>query len=106
MGGEPFFLKESSCQLNNMISGRNELPSKKRRNNFHSIDHEVSPNIVIENDTQTEMIWVSFMDNNIEKKRILIVDDQLFNINALTIMLRCFTNIDPENVCDTAMDGK
>ena len=38
-------------------------------------------------------------------KRILIVDDQLFNINALIIMLRCFTTIKPEEVCDTAMDG-
>ena len=40
-----------------------------------------------------------------QSKRILIVDDELFNINALMIMLRCFTSINPEEVCDTAMDG-
>ena len=35
----------------------------------------------------------------------MIVDDEIFNINALMIMLRCFTSINPDEVCDIAMDG-
>ena len=40
-----------------------------------------------------------------DKNGILIVDDEIFNINALMIMLRCFTSINPDEFCDIAMDG-
>jgi PleD family two-component response regulator len=33
---------------------------------------------------------------NEEEKKILLVDDELFNINALKIILRCFTKINPD----------
>ena len=38
--------------------------------------------------------------------RILIVDDEQFNIDALKIILRYHCNIDSESVCDSAFDGK
>jgi CheY-like chemotaxis protein len=36
----------------------------------------------------------------------LLVDDELFNINALKIILRCFTTINPETDCEIALNGK
>jgi PleD family two-component response regulator len=45
------------------------------------------------------------MENKKDKK-ILLVDDELFNINALKIILRCFTKINPETDCEVARNGK
>jgi len=42
-------------------------------------------------------------DNKIKKPRILIVDDQLFNINALKIILNHGINIDTETLCHKAL---
>ena len=39
-------------------------------------------------------------------KKILIVDDQIFNINALMIILQHSVKIDSEAICDTAISGK
>ena len=39
-------------------------------------------------------------------RRILIMDDQMFNIYALKIMLRCFTIIEPDDVSDIALNGQ
>ena len=45
--------------------------------------------------------------NNIPpNKKILIVDDQLFNINALIIVLEYKIKIDAQNLCDKATSGK
>jgi CheY-like chemotaxis protein len=46
------------------------------------------------------------IDNPDLGKKILLVDDELFNINALKIILRCFTAIDPEKDCDVAYNGQ
>ena len=40
------------------------------------------------------------------KKKILLVDDEHFNIKALKIILKCFTDIDPEIQCDVANNGR
>jgi PleD family two-component response regulator len=41
-----------------------------------------------------------------EQKRILIVDDQIFNINALLIILEHSVKIDCQSICDKATNGK
>ena len=41
-----------------------------------------------------------------EKKKILIVDDQIFNINALLIILEHSVKIDCQLICDKATNGK
>ena len=38
--------------------------------------------------------------------RILVVDDEQFNIDALKIILRYHCNIDADEICDSAFDGK
>ena len=38
-------------------------------------------------------------------KKILIVDDQSFNIDALKIILKYKIGIEPEIFCDQACDG-
>ena len=40
------------------------------------------------------------------KKRILLVDDEHFNIKAMKIILQCFTSVDPELVCDIVYNGR
>ena len=44
-------------------------------------------------------------DNEIKNPYILIVDDQLFNINALIIMLNHGVKIDTDNLCNKALSG-
>ena len=41
-----------------------------------------------------------------KKKKILIVDDQIFNINALFIILQHSVKIDTTALCDRAISGK
>ena len=41
----------------------------------------------------------------IKKSKILIVDDEQFNINALLIILQYQVNIDSYNMCDQAKSG-
>jgi CheY-like chemotaxis protein len=43
---------------------------------------------------------------NIVKRRILIVDDEVFNIQAIKIIMKYFIKLDPELVCDTAQNGE
>ena len=38
--------------------------------------------------------------------RILIVDDEQFNIDALKIILKYHCNIATDEICDSAFDGK
>ena len=38
-------------------------------------------------------------------KKILVVDDQSFNINAVTNILKSYFNIDPSQYCDYAFNG-
>ena len=38
--------------------------------------------------------------------RVLIVDDENYNIEALKIILKYHCNIDSETICDKAFDGK
>ena len=38
-------------------------------------------------------------------RKILLVDDENFNIRALKVILKSFTGIDPEEVCDVARNG-
>jgi len=40
------------------------------------------------------------------QKRILIVDDQQFNIEAIIIILKYGLGIDAENICDYCFNGK
>jgi len=39
-------------------------------------------------------------------KRILIVDDQIFNINALELILKYKLNLNTDELCQTAKGGK
>ena len=41
-----------------------------------------------------------------DRPKILIVDDQLFNINALIVILECGVKLDSRNLCDKASSGK
>ena len=48
-------------------------------------------------------------DIQLFKKRslkILIVDDEQYNIDALKIILKYHCNVDSDSICDTAFDGK
>ena len=40
-----------------------------------------------------------------QRRKILIVDDHLFNIEAIKIILQCKVHLDVDFVCDIAMDG-
>ena len=40
------------------------------------------------------------------KKKILIVDDQSFNINAVTQILKSHFNVDPNIYCDVSYNGE
>ena len=45
------------------------------------------------------------IENIINEKRILIVDDVHYNIEALEIILEVVTKIDSKNICDKAFNG-
>ena len=48
----------------------------------------------------------SIQMNNIFNKRILIVDDEVFNIEALKMIMESVFNFqDPSNFCDEALNG-
>ena len=38
--------------------------------------------------------------------RILIVDDQIFNIIAIKVLIQSYLHVDPDLICDFAMNGK
>ena len=41
----------------------------------------------------------------INNARVLLVDDEPYNIDALKIILRYFTEINPDQICDVAYNG-
>ena len=43
---------------------------------------------------------------NRREQRILIVDDEQFNIDALKIILKYHCNIATDEICDSAFDGR
>ena len=46
------------------------------------------------------------MEPIISKKKILVVDDQQFNINALQLILEHCVKIDVKSLCETSTSGK
>jgi len=48
---------------------------------------------------------INVVDDKIKKPYILIVDDQLFNIDALIIMLNHGVKIDTDILCHKALSG-
>ena len=48
---------------------------------------------------------INIEENKINKPYILIVDDQLFNIDALIIMLNHGVKIDTDILCHKALSG-
>jgi len=58
------------------------------------------------NETGEEpLITISASVNN-DEQRILIVDDQQFNIEAIIIILKYGLGIDSEKYCDFCFNGK
>ena len=49
---------------------------------------------------------IKFEPTNNDYKKILIVDDQVFNINALIIILEHTVKINCKDVCQKATSGK
>ena len=45
------------------------------------------------------------LSNDNRRRKILIVDDQIFNIDALKIILKYINDIDTDRVCETAFNG-
>jgi CheY-like chemotaxis protein len=43
---------------------------------------------------------------DVSQKKILIVDDQIFNIDALRIVLEMVIQVDVDQVCDKALNGE
>ena len=41
-----------------------------------------------------------------KKRRVLIVDDEVFNIQAIKIILKYYIKLDPDLVCDSAKNGE
>ena len=40
------------------------------------------------------------------KRKILIVDDHMFNIESIKILLQCKVHLDVDSVCDSANNGE
>ena len=100
---EPFFFEDASNHLGNMLSGRmhDELYQMDTFLELGNLTGALNRQVSEDGSNEFE----SLERKDFGKKRILIVDDQIFNINALMIMIRCFTKVNPDDVCDTAMDG-
>ena len=62
-----------------------------------------------DNQTENEPIDINFSDDEIQKssdnRKILIVDDNLANIESLKIIIKYTLKLDPETLCDTAING-
>ena len=48
---------------------------------------------------------MSDLEVGIDEARILIVDDQPFNIHSLKILLKVKLHLDPEKICSVAFNG-
>ena len=89
---------ESKQNDNLDIAARNPPPSSLKTMEIKPV--EIKP-------YSTENVAKKFKSSiNLVKKRILIVDDEVFNIQAIKIIMKYFIKLDPELVCDTAQNGE
>tara|TARA_B110000285_G_C15038407_1_gene570558 strand:+ start:768 stop:980 length:213 start_codon:yes stop_codon:yes gene_type:complete len=58
------------------------------------------------NETCEELLTSAVTSSQNIQNRILIVDDQQFNIEAIIIILKYGLGIDAETVCDYCFNGK
>lgn len=56
-------------------------------------------------DTVREMLFKG-QDLKLQQKKILVVDDQVFNIDALLIILGMVLKVDVDTVCEKASSGE
>jgi CheY-like chemotaxis protein len=114
----------NNSDFREQLLNQNELvfnwkPSKEIPGHEVVYSVELDQNIVYPHDVvlqQKEALSRNFSDNTlplyslnsdeIPQKKILIVDDQQFNIEAMKIVLNYSVGIDAERLCDCAHNGK
>ena len=71
--------------------------SASQMKSLRSVDHY--------EDTVREMLFKG-QDLKLQQKKILVVDDQVFNIDALLIILGMVLKVDVDTVCEKASSGE